>query len=88
MIHILAALISNSTNINEAIERIKIIKDISNIPKEMLEKMVENIMKNHVLIKSNIFMDELKDLCKNHDISININYIETTIEIDEDNIPF
>ena len=89
MLSILTNLISNSTNVEDAIKKINILMDISNVPKELLTQMLEQIYNNSILINSNIFLSNLKNLLKKYQMIFNDKKSKTYTYIeDDDEIPF
>jgi len=61
--------ISQSTDKESAIEKIKLLQSIENIPHDILDNMKESITENDILNKSIRFIFELNKLLKNYDIA-------------------
>jgi len=87
MLIIFINLISNSTDIDTALKRLTILSEIINIPIKVLEQMAEQIQNNSLLIKSKIFMKEVRLLLDKYDIKILDERTNNNIEITDD-IPF
>ncbi len=88
MVRVLSNLISQSTDINEAIEKIKILDTISDLPTDILATLRQQITENHILIESQKLLNSINKLLAKYDLpKVIVGSISTEKDWDED-IPF
>jgi hypothetical protein len=68
MIRCITNTLSQSTEVNEAIEMLSVLKEQTGLPKESLESLRSEVEDNNVLIKSDDFVEQLNTLLKAHDV--------------------
>ncbi|WP_323588740.1 toll/interleukin-1 receptor domain-containing protein [Aliarcobacter butzleri] len=88
MLSILTNLVGKSTNVSDAIKRINILINISNIPEELLVQMLEQIYNNSILKNSNIFISNLNNLLEKYQMTFKNKDFKFYDDIDENEIPF
>jgi len=90
MVTILANLISNSSEVNVAIHRLKIFSSLDSLSTDILIAMSERINNNIILMESDVFFKELNSLLKHYNIQMpnkNDNNQDNLLT-GEDEIPF
>lgn len=79
--------ISQSTEINEALEKVELLKNIEGVPSELLEKLCSEVKDNSVLTKNKEFIEELNRVLAQYSIS-KISLGGDKAEAWDDDIPF
>lgn len=87
MLEKLSSLIANSTHINTSRKQLESLATVESLPRDIIEKMMQDLNNNKVLSTSKVFIDDFKKMVKKY----NINYIpilEDPPNINSDIIPF
>jgi len=80
--------ISQSTEIEDATDKVLLLQSAKNIPKEILNNIKESVAENKILINSNSFIKSINELFSKHDIeNLNVGGVTVSNEWDDD-IPF
>ncbi len=88
MLRSLSNAISQSTEIDEATEKVILLQSIPDIPQDILESMKISVSENSILIKSNSFIGELNKLFSDYSIDgLRVGGVAASTEWDDD-IPF
>jgi len=88
MVRVLCNVISQSTDIDEAIEKIEILDTISDLPTDILSTLRQQITENHILIESQKLLNSINKLLAKYDLpKVIVGSISREHDWDED-IPF
>lgn len=88
MLSTLTNLVGRSTDVSNAIKKVSILMNISNIPNELLTQMSEQIDNNPILKDSNDFLQNLNNLLAKYQMTFKSTKANTLDYFDEDEIPF
>lgn len=70
MLHILSSAISQSTDIDDAIEKVAILKSAGILPVDLLNNLSDQVRENNILINSEIFLAEINELLRTYSITV------------------
>lgn len=88
MLSSLSNSISQSTNIQDATEKVELLKTVNNIPLDIIEKIKESVTENNLLINTQDFITSLNELFSNYSVTkLNVGGVAVSSEWDDD-IPF
>lgn len=87
MIRCISNVISQSTEVDDALEKVALLQEQADIPKDSLESLRSEVSGNQVLTKSTAFVKELNGLFAKHGVE-NIPVGGTQEPEWDDDIPF